>query len=174
MKENHIRNYYLRKIRECKGQFIIQNPYVNDDLFWQELSQLDGEQARKIILINPYKAKGNDYAQNASTIQCNMWEPFQRGVSFYSYSHRMTHWKLALDVAEGEVFLGSYNLNHRSALHDFELNILVKSPQLANRVMTIMKKDLSQSTMITDADEFYQHPDRHPSCLLLKATEYFE
>lgn len=174
MKENHLRNYYLQKIKECKEKFIIENPYINDELFWQELSGLDKEQARKIIIINPYKAKGNDYIQNASAIKCKMWEPFQRGVIFYSYESRMTHWKIALDVTEAEVFIGSYNLNHRSAVHDFELNVLVESKQLAEKVKKMLEDDMAKSSKITDAEEFYQHPKMHPSCLLLKATEYFE
>lgn len=174
MKENHIRDYYLRKIKECRGRFIIENPYINDDLFWQELSNLNEEQARKITIINPYKARGNDYAQNVSAIKCRMWEPFQKGVSFYSYNSRMTHWKIALDVEENEVFLGSYNLNHRSALHDFELNVLVESRQLSGRVQEMLEKDISESTKITQAEEFYQYPNLHPSCVLLNITDYFE
>ena len=174
MKENSIRDYYLRKVKECRGQFIIENPYINDDLFWKELSALDEAQARKIIIINPYKANGNDYKQNASTIQCNMWEPYHKGVTFYSYSSRMTHWKVSLDVVASEVFIGSYNLNHRSALHDFELNILVKSQQLSEKVMEMLQHDISLSSQLTDDSELFQHPDRHPSCLLLRATQYFE
>lgn len=86
----------------------------------------------------------------------------------------MTHWRLALDVEESEVFLESYNFNHRSALHDFELNILVQSQQLSEIVSEMLSSDISQSIKITDASELYDHPGRHPSCLLLKATEYFE
>ena len=174
MKENHIRNYYLQKVKECKGEFIIENPYINDNLFWETLSGLDQKQAAKIILINPYKAKGNDYLQNASAIQCKMWEPFQRGIQFYSYEQRMTHWKIALDVAGEEVFIGSYNLNHRSAIHDFELNVLVESRQFAAQAKKMLENDMRQSRKITDEEEFYQHPERHPSCLLLEATDYFE
>ncbi|WP_224995993.1 phosphatidylserine/phosphatidylglycerophosphate/cardiolipin synthase family protein [Cesiribacter sp. SM1] len=175
MKENHIRNYYLQKLKECKGTFIIENPYINDEHFWKQLSELKEEQARKIVLINPYKAKGNDYMQNESAIQCRMWEPLQKGVSFYSYRKRMTHWKIALDVANNEVFFGSYNLNHRSALHDFEVNVLVESPQLARQVLAMLKHDIEDASVkISDASEFHQHPHLHPSCLLLNATEYFE
>lgn len=86
----------------------------------------------------------------------------------------MTHWKIALDVAESAVFIGSYNLNHRSALHDFELNVLVESQQLSKKAQKMLEEDMAQSRKITDAEEFYQHPNRHPSCLLLKATDYFE
>ena len=174
MKENHIRDYYLRKVKECRGKFIIENPYINDELFWKEISNLEKEQAEKIIIINPYKAKGNDYPQNVSAIKCRMWQPFQKGVSFYSYEKRMTHWKIALDVADKEVFLGSYNLNHRSALHDFEMNVLVESEQLAEKVKEMLERDMSQSSKVTSAEEFYQHPKMHPSCLLLDATDYFE
>lgn len=174
MQVNHIRDYYMRKLRECQGPFIIENPYINDELFWQTLTNLDQEQAKKITIINPYKASGNDYAQNESSIKCRMWEPFRRGVSFYSYRNRMSHWKLALDVASAEVFLGSYNLNHRSAHHDFELNVLVESQQVAGKVKGMLEQDMNESVKITDINEFYQHPNRHPSCLLLNATEYFE
>lgn len=174
MEQNYIRDYYLRKLKECQGEFIIENPYINDEQFWQTLSNLDEEQAKKITFINPYKAKGNDYAQNESTIQCHMWTPFQNGVSFYSYRKRMSHWKLALDVAKSEVFLGSYNLNHRSAHHDFELNVLIESPSLAEKVKAMLDADMKESVKISDANEFYQHPNLYPSCLLLKATEFFE
>lgn len=174
MKENHIRDYHLRKLKECRGPLIIENPYINDELFWETLAKLDAKQAQKITLINPYKASGNDYLQNESSIKCRMWEPFQKGVKFYSYSRRMTHIKVCLDVASDEVFFGSYNLNHRSALHDFEVNILVESRQFAQKVNEMLQKDISQSTRITDRDEFYQYPYAHPSCYLLGATEYFE
>lgn len=72
------------------------------------------------------------------------------------------------------MFVGSYNLNHRSAMHDFELNVLVESKQLAEKVKKMLEDDMAKSSKITDAEEFYQHPKMHPSCLLLKATEYFE
>lgn len=132
------------------------------------------EQAEKIILINPYKARGNDYPQNVSAIKCRMWEPFRRGVHFYSYKHRVTHWKIALDVAAREVFLGSYNLNHRSALYDFEINVLVESRQFAEKVRAMLEKDMTQSIKISSLEEFYQHPKQHPSCLFLDAIDYFE
>jgi cardiolipin synthase len=174
MPANYIRDYYLHKLKTCRGPFIIENPYINDELFWETLANLDKIQARKITIINPYKARGNDYLQNESAIKCRMRKPFQRGVSFYSYSKRMTHWKIALDVANDEVFVGSYNLNHRSALHDFELNVLVESKQLAEKAKKMLETDLSESEQIKGIKEFYQHPGRHPSCLLLKTTEYFE
>lgn len=174
MEVNHIRDYYLQKIKKCEGNFIIENPYINDELFCQELASLEKEQADKIILINPYKAKGNDYFQNESAIKCRMWEPCEKGVTLYSYNKRMTHWKIALDVAAEEVFLGSYNLNHRSAFHDFELNVLVESKQLSAKVKEMLDNDISESSKINHKDEIYRHPNRHPSCFLLSVTDYFE
>jgi cardiolipin synthase len=174
MSKNPIREYYLQKLRESKGPFIIENAYINDDVFWQALADLEEEQAKKIVLINPYKAKGNDFLQNESAVKCRMWEPFRKGVNFYSYRNRMTHWKIALDVANAEVFFGSYNLNNRSSRLDFELNVLIESPQLAEKVKAMLAQDIEESHQVTDMHEFYQHPNRHPSCLLLEATEFFE
>lgn len=174
MKQNHIRNYYLDKIKTCTGKLIIENPYINDKLFWKELTKLKKEQAEKIIIINPYKAKGNDFFQNESSIKCRMWQPLKNGTAFYSYRHRMTHWKIALDVDKQEVFFGSYNLNLRSALHDFELNILVESKEFSQTVKEMLEEDMSKSVQINKADEFFKIPKLHPSCLLLNFTGYFE
>lgn len=174
MKENYIRNYYLEKIKNCKGDFIIENPYINDDQFWETLISLKKEQASKISIINPYKSRGNDYLQSESAIKCKMYKPFENGVSFFNYNKRMTHCKIALDVAENEVFFGSYNLNYRSAQHDFEMNVLIKSKKLADKIKAMLYEDMTESEKITDADEFYKYPYLHPACLLLKATKYFE
>lgn len=174
MQKNHLREYYLHKIEFCEGPLIIENPYINDEAFWEKLSGLSEEQAKKITLINPYKAKGNDFLQNESAIKCRMWAPFQKGVTFYSYQQRMTHLKIALDVQNNEVFFGSYNLNHRSALHDFEVNILVHSKKFTEQIQQQLQRDMAEATKITGIEEFYQHPYKHPGCFLLEATDYFE
>lgn len=174
MKENHIRNWYLEKVKTCKGDLIIENPYINDGEFWDILSRLDKEQAEKITVINPYGAEGNDYVQNVSAIKCRMWKPFKNGINFYAYNKRMTHWKIALYEETSEVFIGSYNLNHRSALHDFEMNVLIESPELAGKVKEMLKNDMEDSKRITELKEFHEHPRLHASCLLLDITEYFE
>ena len=174
LKENCITGWYFRKLKTCEDRFIIENPYINDEDFWDLLANLSEEQAKKITLINPYKAKGNDYPQNESCIRCRMYDPFKKGVSFYAYQQRMTHWKIALDVAASEVFVGSYNLNHRSALHDFEMNVLVESEILAKRVGEMLEQDMKESVELTDISEFHRYPKLHSSCLLLDITEFFE
>ena len=174
MKKNSIREWYLQKLNSCNGDFIIQNPYINDEQFWKELRELKPEQAKKVKLINPYKAKGNDYVQNESAIKCRMYYPLKNGISFYAYKWRMTHWKIALDVESSEVMIGSYNLNNRSALHDFEMNVLIESKELAGKVHQMLLKDMEQSEHISEADEFHQYPDLHATCLALDITEYFE
>ncbi len=86
----------------------------------------------------------------------------------------MSHWKIALDVAAEEVFHGSYNLNNRSALHDFELNISVKSKPLARKVKQLLEADMQASTRIEDAGEFYKYPLLHLSCYSQEITDFFE
>ena len=174
MRKNMIRDWYFKKLQECKGDLIIENPYINDEKFWNILSDLPKKQAEKINIINPYKAKGNDYLQNESAIKCRMYKPFQQGIHFFAFEKRMTHWKIALDIAASEVFIGSYNLNHRSALHDFEMNVLIESEELSGKVQDMLKQDMGEARKITEENEFYSHPKLHSSCLLLDITDYFE
>lgn len=50
----------------------------------------------------------------------------------------MSHWKIALDIEAAQVFIGSYNLNHRSEHNNFELNVLIKSKNLSSKVMDML------------------------------------
>lgn len=103
-----------------------------------------------------------------------MWEPFLRGVSFYDYSKVMSHWKIALDVDSEEIFYGSYNLNCRSALHDFELNVAVKNSQLAAKVKGILEADIVDSIKINSKKEFYKYPKLHISCYKEDSLGFFQ
>jgi cardiolipin synthase len=104
-----------------------------------------------------------------------MYKPFQNGVSFYDYSKtgRFSHWKIAYDKLADCVFHGSYNLNTRSASHDFEVGLLVKSKPFANKVKAMIEYDLNQSEKITDAKAFHKYPQLHLSHYLNDLTKYF-
>jgi cardiolipin synthase len=170
---NLIRQYHLQLLQYAADETIIVNPYLIDEAFWERLRSLDEGRARHITICNPLHV--NDHLTNLAAVRSHMYEPFEKGVAFYDYSFtkRFSHWKISYDKRSDSVFHGSYNLNERSALHDFELGILIKSKPFADQVRKMIAYDLSVSEPITDSKAFFKHPALHPSTYLNKITEYF-
>ncbi|MNU89902.1 Major cardiolipin synthase ClsA [compost metagenome] len=170
---NLIQQYYLDLLKYAGDETIIVNPYLIDNAFWEMLGSLSEEQAQHIIICNPLNV--NDHPTNKAAVQSHMYGPFHKGVSYYDYSktERFSHWKITYDARADCVFHGSYNINERSACHDFELGILVKGKSFADKVRRMMGYDLSVSEQVTDDKVFFKHPSLHPSTYFNKITEYF-
>lgn len=170
---NLIQQYYLDLITYAAEETIIVNPYLIDQAFWDRLGEVGPERARHLTLCNPLEV--NDHPTNKAAVRGNMYTPFCNGVSFYDYSHtgRFSHWKITYDHRAQAVFHGSYNINERSACHDFELGMLVRGGECAAKVKRMIDYDLSVSRRISDQQEFFKHPWLHPSTYLNKATQNY-
>ncbi|MBT2293064.1 phosphatidylserine/phosphatidylglycerophosphate/cardiolipin synthase family protein [Paenibacillus albidus] len=170
---NLIQQYYLDLITHAADETVIVNPYLIDPVFWERLGELGPECSRHLSICNPLEV--NDHPTNLAAVRSNMYTPFCNGVSFYDYSFtgRFSHWKITYDHRARAVFHGSYNINERSACHDFELGLLVRGPAFAEKVKSMIDYDLAVSRKITDKKEFFKHPWLHPSTYLNKATENY-
>jgi cardiolipin synthase len=170
---NLIQQYYLDLITYAADETIIVNPYLIDQAFWDRLGELGPECSRHLTICNPLEV--NDHPTNRAAVRSNMYKPFTNGVSFddYSFTERFSHWKITYDHRSRAVFHGSYNINERSACHDFELGLLVKGGAFADKIKTMIEYDLSVSRKITDEKEFFKYPWLHPSTYVNKATQYF-
>ncbi|WP_257968120.1 phospholipase D-like domain-containing protein [Peribacillus deserti] len=168
---NLIQDYYLSLIKYAADETIIINPYLIDQSFWDQLQNISKEQSRHIAICNPLYV--NDLLTNRTAVRSNMYQPFLKGVSFYDYSEtgRFSHWKIAYDKRSNCVFHGSYNINERSACHDFELGVLIKGKSFAQKMRKIIDFDLSVSNKITNEKEFFKHPLLHPSTYIHKITK---
>lgn len=170
---NLIQQYYLDLITYAAEETIIVNPYLIDQAFWDRLGELGPGCSSHLAICNPLEV--NDHPTNRAAVRGNMYVPFCNGVSFYDYSStgRFSHWKITYDHRSRAVFHGSYNINERSACHDFELGLLVKGGAFAEKVKSLIDYDLSVSEKISDKKEFFKHPWLHPSTYLNKATQSY-
>lgn len=170
---NLIQQYYLDLITYAAEETILVNPYLIDQAFWDRLAEVGPEHACHISICNPLGV--NDHPTNKAAVRSNMYVPFCNGVSFYDYSRteRFSHWKITYDHRSRAVFHGSYNINERSACHDFELGLLVKGEAFAEKVKHMIDFDLGVSRKISDKHEFFKHPWLHPSTYLNKATQNY-
>ncbi|MBM7694300.1 cardiolipin synthase [Peribacillus deserti] len=168
---NLIQQYYLSLIQYAIDETIIVNPYLIDQAFWESLKNISKEQAQHITICNPLYV--NDHPTNRTAVRSNMYHPFEKGVSFFDYSHtgRFSHWKIAYDKQSHCVFHGSYNINERSACKDFELGVLIKGKSFSDKMKELIDHDLKVSKKITDRKEFFEHPLLHPSTYINKMTK---
>jgi len=145
--------YFEELVQWCEGEVIIENPYIIDEQFWHVLHHLEDEQYPKLHFITCLKE--TDHLIAPPSVRAHALIPYKKGTIFTDYSatyKRFSHLKIAIDFNTRCVFHGSTNLNTRSALHDFEINILVKSNRLFKEVKTIIEHDIHTGQPIPEKD----------------------
>jgi len=70
----------------------------------------------------------------------------QRGVRIFEYQKSILHAKTMMIDNEG--FIGSFNLNHRSLLHDLEVEVVLKDPESLTTLETQWNEDLANSVEV--------------------------
>jgi len=135
-------------VKYSKGDLIIENPYVLADGFWEILSNLPPDQARKIRIITCLKI--SDHPAVHPSFNVHAEKPHKKGVRFYDYSGcgEFSHWKIFAESDSKTIFHGSSNLNTRSERLDFELDLLIQSPVVFKELKQILQFDLNCSQPI--------------------------
>jgi cardiolipin synthase len=78
-----------------------------------------------------------------------MWgELLEAGVRIYEYKPAMTHAKVLI-VDELWAVLGTTNIDNRSFEHNDEINIAMRDPEVAARLLTDYERDLGESVEVT-------------------------
>ena len=72
------------------------------------------------------------------------------GIHIYEYKPRVLHAKTLVIDDWGTV--GSHNLNHRSLLHDLEVETVIDEPQLVEQLISRWRQDVRESNEITLED----------------------
>ena len=69
------------------------------------------------------------------------------GVAIYSYQSGVLHAKAML--VDEQCLIGSTNLNHRSFLHDLELDVVLSSPDSVERLKLLLEQDMANSLTLS-------------------------
>jgi cardiolipin synthase len=69
------------------------------------------------------------------------------GVEIYSYQSGVLHAKAML--VDEQCLIGSTNLNHRSFLHDLELDVLLSSADSVERLKLLLEQDMANSLILS-------------------------
>lgn len=130
----------LRRIRLCQKRIWITNAYfVPDNFLLKRLKEAacNGVDVR-ILLPNKSDIRMMPWA--SSTFYHSLLEA---GVKIYEYLPTMLHAKSL--ILDDWVLIGSSNLNHRSLLHDLEVDVSVFTSDAKKILEQAFLKDLTQS-----------------------------
>lgn len=71
----------------------------------------------------------------------------KKKVKIYEYQPTILHAKTM--IIDNTAYVGSFNFNHRSLLHDLEVELSFKEPEIIRKMNEIWKKDLENSRLLT-------------------------
>jgi len=134
----------LKRISRCRGRIWITNSYfVPDSRLLRKLRDA-AECGVDVRILLPRKSDVFIMPLAASAFYRSL---LSAGVKIYEYLPNILHAKCLL--IDDWVILGSSNLNHRSLLHDLEVDVNVKSEQSKQLLEQEFLSDLEQSQQIT-------------------------
>jgi cardiolipin synthase len=115
-----IRNFHINKLRDAKEKIWIQTPYfVPLSRIFRLLVKKVKEGADVRIIV----PRENDVWLTQWMSYSYLFALVKAGVEVYEYTPRFAHEKVF--IIDDWMCLGSSNLNHRSFIHDLEMDIVI-------------------------------------------------
>ena len=144
---------FLKAITGAERRIYIQTPYFLPSealLNALECAALSGVDVRVMM---PRRSDSTVLTNASGSF---VEESLLAGIKIYFYEPGMLHSKVLL-VDDDFVTLGSTNFDYRSFEHNFEENILMYSRQVNERIASLFKADLENSTQVK-IGEWNQRP----------------
>lgn len=134
----------LKQLSKAKNRVWITNAYfIPNNLFLRKIIKL----AESGIDVRIIVTKVSDVAPvqwATSTLYAKL---LKSGIKVYEYNASILHAKSI--IIDDWISIGSSNLNHRSLLHDLELDINIESKSAQNDIIDQFNKDILNSDIIT-------------------------
>jgi len=141
----HIRRAYLHAIRRARRYILIENGYfIPDRGFRRALRRA----ARRGVLVGVLVARESDVKVAALASRNLYTELLSSGVRLFEWPKGMLHAKTAV-IDDAWAAVGSYNLDHRSLVHQLEVVAVVADPVFARRLRDQTMADLAQCREVT-------------------------
>ena len=142
------KRYYkdlIERLLEAENQIQITNAYfVPHRSFVSALRYIAQTKKAKVEIILP---KYSDIFFIPWVSRIYYYALLKSGVSIYEYSDSFLHAKTLL--IDNYATIGSSNLNHRSLIHDFELDLVASHPETHRQLMNQFEKDKGRSIQVT-------------------------
>lgn len=133
----------LRRISQCKQRIWITNAYfVPDNILLKKLKDAAGRHVDVRILL-PQKSDIFIMPWASMTFYSNL---LKAGVRIFEYTPSMLHAKTL--ILDDWVIVGSSNLNHRSLLHDLEIDVNIQLATSKQQIEQQFLQDLTKAKEI--------------------------
>ena len=160
---NHIRHRrrilyksLLRRIRQCRHRIWITNAYfVPDNFLLRKLK----EAARAGVDVRILLPKKSDVMMMPWASSTFYYSLLKAGVRIYEYLPSMLHAKIL--ILDNWASIGSSNLNHRSLLHDLEVDINLTNKSSKKILADLFLQDITQSKEVALDSWHITHPRYH-------------
>ena len=137
-----LRRHLLLVLRQVRARALIANAYFVPD---PQLLRLLQRTSRRGVALEILVPGDTDHAFVQAASRFTFEKLLRAGARIRERQARMFHAKLAL-LDDELVVIGSANMDARSFRHNQELNLLLRSRELARRFETAIQFDLSVST----------------------------
>lgn len=130
----------LRRISQCKERIWITNAYFVPDTFLLRKLEKAAQRGVDVRILLPKKSDVFIMPWASSMFYQNL---VQSGVRVFEYLPTMLHAKSL--ILDDWVTIGSSNLNHRSLMHDLEVDVNIRFPESKQLIADQFIADLKQS-----------------------------
>ncbi len=137
----------LKKIAHCKNRIWITNAYFVPDNFLLRNIKEAAYRGVDVRILLPKKSDVFMMPWASSTFYFNL---LKAGIRIFEYLPSNLHAKTL--ILDNWMLVGSSNLNHRSLLHDLEIDINVRQPSSKKQLVELFLQDLNHSKEISIVD----------------------
>ncbi len=128
----------------AKQQVCLTTPYFVPDYHTQKTLLAAVKRGVEVRLLVPSASDVRLARWAANAVYASLLDA---GVKIYEYQPRMLHAKVA--IADGQwATLGTANLDYRSLLQNYELNLVSRDPDLCQRLQAQFESDLTEATPV--------------------------
>jgi cardiolipin synthase len=133
----------LRRIRLCQRRIWITNAYFVPDNFLLKRLKEAARNGVDVRILLPKKSNQLIVEWASSTFYSNL---LNAGIKIYEYLPGMLHAKSL--ILDDWMLIGSSNLNHRSLLHDLEVDVTLFTASAKKTLEQLFLADLAQSSQL--------------------------
>lgn len=145
----------LRKMAKSQKRIWITNAYFVPD---NQLLRRLKEAARRGIDVRIVLPRNSDVTMMPWASSTFYYTLLKAGVRIFEYLPSMLHAKSL--IIDEWALIGSSNLNHRSLLHDLEVDITISNPESKQTLEKLFLDDLRNSKEVSLQDWYYIRPWR--------------
>jgi len=136
--------HFLKRIQHAENRIWVTNAYFVPDNKLLKQFRRAAKRGIDVCILLPQKSDIIVMPWASSTFYLKL---LKQGVKLFEYDNHVLHAKSL--IIDNWMTIGSSNLNHRSILHDLEVDIVISTESAKEQLIKLFENDIKNSTEIT-------------------------